>query len=236
MSEDNRQIVPDKQTDLDEHDLKKIVEFEAAGLPGIAQIEENKLARMLDLYLSGKTYYEISNIMHVKRPLVMYLAKRFDWYGMRSEYLREIHDHRASKLVETKLVSQDFMMQLAHFFQRKIGGNIQKYLESGDPEHADRVNMKDVDKYLKTVDILFKLTSQKTPASKSPTVGLNAGDGVIVKKINESTVEITPTAKEHGVGSILKRFAEEKRSKKVEESSDISNKDSQKGESNNENQ
>jgi antitoxin component of MazEF toxin-antitoxin module len=50
---------------------------------------------------------------------------------------------------------------------------------------------------MKSVDLLDRISSEKIPTNSRPTVGLNLGDGVTVKKVGENEVTITPKQKTH---------------------------------------
>jgi hypothetical protein len=209
-------------TDLSPIDMEKIQKFAEAGLPGLATVDEPTLARMMNLYLEGKPYTQIARLVKVDKPLVLYLSHRFNWYLARREYLHELEATIRNRIIESKIVSQDFLLQLTHLWQKKIGKKINQYLSTEDDSHADGINLKEVDKYLKTIEMLHKITTDGPSASKpqAPAVGLNLGDGVTIKKIGENEVEVTP--KNKSIGEMLKQFADYRRDESNKKESDIS--------------
>lgn len=197
-------------TDFSPKDLGRVEAYKQSGLPGISEIEPSLVAKMAELYVSGKTYGQISNITRTSKDIVMYLAHRFDWYKAKQQYIVELEELMDIRVYEAKLMSQDFMLQLQQFFERKIGKNINRFLNTGNDDVANEVNLKDIATYLKTLEALGKsLNGHRMSDNNTPAVGLNLGEGVTVTKKSDNTVEITPKAK--AVGDILKQFADSRR-------------------------
>ena len=217
----NIQPVPKLTTDFTEADIKAIEAFEADGCPGLANIDDVNLTRMLELYLSGKTYRQISVILRVPKPVILYMSHKFKWLEMRTEYLAELEFTIRNRVLDAKLASQDFLLQIMHLYQKKIGSKLNKYLSTDNEDFANAIDLKEVDKYLKTVDMLHKLTSEGKGSDGKPAVGLNLGEGTVtIKKVGPNEVEITP--KDKAVASILKQHADFRRNmQKGNISSDI---------------
>jgi antitoxin component of MazEF toxin-antitoxin module len=242
MSLDDRGITVldnSKETDITPKELVKIAEFKEAGMPGLASIAQNQvvLTKALDLYMSGKTYVEISKIAGIKKEIVLYLAHKFDWYGAKMEQLTILDANIKDRILQANLVNKDFVLQIQQFFLKKIGSKITRYLATGDDEIANKIDGKDLDRYQKYVELLDKLTTEKPSTLRQPTVGLNLGEGVSVKKVGENEVVITP--KNKTVSEMLKELADLKRQEESKNSSnDITIEGSTKNqkESSNENQ
>lgn len=232
MPGDTEVEVKEPTTDITAPDLAKLQKYADEGLPGLATLKESDLQRILELYLSGKTYHQISRIMRLERPMILYLSHRFNWYPLRKEVLSEMENNIRGRVIEAKVASQDFLLQLTHAWQKKIGDKVEQYLRTGDVAHANAIDLKEVDKYLKTVEMLLKISDAKPPsggssAEKAPTVGLNLGDGVTVKKVGDNEVEITPKAAK----SLVSQMADFRREQERLKASDIK-KESTQGESN----
>lgn len=195
-------------TDLSEQDLINVNRYVEEGLMGIGSIPESKMVKIMDLYLTGKTYRQISGIVGVKKTIVMYLSHKFGWFATKNEYLHELDLRMKDRIIESKIVNQDFLLQLTHMWQTKIGSKINKFLATGDSTYADEIDPKEIGQYLKTVEVLHKLSSEGSRGS-NPAVGLNLGEGVTIKKVGDNQVEITP--KENTVASMLKQFADYRR-------------------------
>lgn len=211
MSDEERSltVAEEPTTDLTETDLQRVDEFVKAGLPGITKIDEPMMARIMDMYLSGRTYRQIATTSRIEKSLVLYLSNRFNWYAMRQDYLADLEQNTRPRVIEAKIVNQDFLLQLQQMWQKKIGGNINEYLATGNIKYANEIDLKEVAMYLKTVEMLQKLDASKKEGSTSPAVGLNVGDGVTITRKGDNEVEITP--KQRTIGDALKQLADFRR-------------------------
>jgi len=204
------QLENGKTTDITPKELQAIEVFKEAGMPGVASLGDIKMTKALDLYLSGKTYHEVASILTVKKDIVLYLAQKFNWYDTKINHLEILDASLKERILHAKLVNQDFVLQIQQFYLHKIGRKINKFMATNDEEVANSIDGKDIDRYTKTVELLQKMTDEKIPGqSRGPTVGLNLGDGVTVKKVGENEVTITPRNKT--VGEMLKDLANLKR-------------------------
>lgn len=210
MSEDNKPaLLEDPKTDFSSKDLEQIRNYQEAGLPNIAYIDDIKLTRILDMYLSGRTYGQIAMTMGMQKQVVLYLSYKFKWFDLKQEYFIELEASSRPRVLEARLMNQDMLMQLQQMWRKKIGDNIVKYLATGNAEFSNAIDLKEVDKYLKTVEMLHKLDSERKPGQQNPTVGLNLGDGVTIVKKDDNSVEITP--KQKTIEDALKQFADFRR-------------------------
>lgn len=224
LKNDNELLAPEPTTDLSPVDLEKVRAFREEGMPGLYKLEESQIARMMDLYLDGKPYSQISRITRISKTTIMFLSDKFNWFALRQDYLVELEANMRNRVIESKLVSQDFLLQLSHAWQKKIGKNITQFLATGDEKYANEIDLKEVDKYLKTIEILHKISSENAAGkNKTPAVGLNLGDGVTITKKDDNSVEITP--KQKTVGDLLKQYADSRRDEELKKESDIKNKD-----------
>lgn len=225
------QLIPD--SDMTNYDVMKLNAYMDAGLPGVSSIDDLKLSRIMELYLAGKTYRQVSKITGIKKDIILYLSHKFNWYVVKREYFNELETHLKDRIIDAKLVSQDFLLQLMEFWQVRIGKNMDRYMSTGNDEHANEINPKDIDKYLKTVELLYKLNSEsKIGNEKAPAVGLNLGDGVTIERDGNNKVTITP--KERTIGDMLKKFADFRREEENKQKPVVNHDIKDEGEENNE--
>lgn len=227
MSDQNVPVV--QLTDLSADDQDRVAKFVERGAPGFDLTDEAKMAKMLDLYLGGKTYSQIARIQRAPKELIMLYSQRLKWYVLKMEYLTELELHLKGRVISAKSASMDFMLQLMQMYQKKIGTKMENYLRSNDESEADKINLKEIDKYLKLVEALHKTSSepmQKSPGQQAgPAVGINIGDGITMTKSEDGSVEITP--KQKTIGSMLEKLANERRADeaaKMVKTSDIKEK------------
>lgn len=197
------------KTDMSSDDLTKIQAFEDAGLPGLAKLDEQTLYRMTDLYLNGSTYRQIARSLNLPKALVLYVGSHYDWYGAKKEYLAELQKDIKDRVTDSKLVSQEFLLLLVQAYQKKIGKNLQKYLATEDSSHTEDIDLKEIDKLLKTIEMLNDISNEGKSKGKAPAVGLNVGEGVTIERDGDNKVTITP--KEKTLGDMLKKFADSRR-------------------------
>lgn len=211
-------------TDLTDQDMEKVNKFMEEGLPGVASVNEPVMVRMFDLYLSGSTYHQISNTLRLKRPLVMYMSHKYKWYIAKREYLNELQEQIKSRVIDSKLISKDFLLVLTAAYQKRIGKKLKDYLASDEDAHMNEINLKEIAQVLKTIEMIQDLDKDgKDGKGRTPAVGLNLGDGVTIERSGDNKVTITP--KEKTIGSMLKEFADNRRAEekgqKPEKSNDI---------------
>lgn len=201
--------------DMTVSQVEKVKKFIDDGLPGITEVTNHQLTQMLDLYLTGSSYTQIANILRIKQLYVLYFAYTANWEGIRAEYLNEIQESIKNRLVSTKLRNKEFMLLLSQAYQRKIGTQLQRFLSTGLLSDIDEVKGKEVLMLMKIIELTNSLDEEgKDKNGKMPTIGLNAGaNGVVVERISDSQLSITPKDKDESVGNLLKKLAEEKRAK-----------------------
>lgn len=226
-------------TDFTPEDQQKLQEFFDNGAPGFSLADEVKITKMMELYLSGKTYSQISRITRSPKELVMAYSSKLEWYPLKMQYLAELDNQMKLRLAEAKLQNKDFLIQMNQMWRRKIGKKMERYNQTDNDDEADAISAKELEKYLKTLDALTKLSTDPAPKTgqQAPAVGLNLGDGVTVTKTGENSVEITP--KSQAVGNMLEVLANKRREAEAakaepEKKSDIKEVTPNKGENGNE--
>lgn len=208
--EDNDLPAVRQITDLSEQDMLKIEKFKEDGMPGLAAVSEPHFYRMFEMYMNGSTYNQISNALGIKRVIITHISKKYEWCMAKREYLDELQEQIKSRVIDSKLVSQDFLLLLTQAWQKKISGKLKRYLATDDESHTDAIDLKEVGQLLKTIEIINTLNNDgKDSKGRQPAVGLNLGDGVTIERSGDNKVTITP--KEKSLGDMLKKFADTRR-------------------------
>jgi len=199
-----------KDTDLSELELDKIRSYMEAGLPGIGDINNTQLHKMIDLYMSGSTYTQIAHTLEVKRVVVTYLAHINNWYLTKREVLNEIQDKIKSRVLDSKLRNQEFRLLLIQAWQKKIGKKLTKYLSTNNEEHIDEVDLKEVAQLMKAMEWADSLDDTGSKDSKkNPSVNINIGAGASIEKTGANKLNITPA--EPSIGDMLASIANTQR-------------------------
>jgi hypothetical protein len=209
MSDNNEVAVVEITHDFSQKDLNEIMKYKEEGMPDIYSIDDKRMSMMMDMYLSGRNYRQISMTMSTKKIMIMYLAHRFNWFQLRKEYMEDMEANIRARKVEAAIQGQDFMLQLQAMWQKKIGTNVAKYLATNNEEFANNIDLKEVDKLIKVIEMLHKPESSRGSGNGNPAVGLNLGEGVTIVKNNDNSVEITPKTKV--IGNALKQLADFRR-------------------------
>lgn len=196
-------------TDILDKDAEKLQKFIEAGAPGIGDVDQPKIQKMFDMYLNGKDYTAISSIMHVQKPIVMYLSHKLKWFESKQEYLINYETHNKQKIIEAKLRSQDFLLNALHVMQKKMSAALNRYLATDNEEFLMQISDKRLATMLKIMERLE--SSIATPSEgKGPLISLNVGASTITRT-GENEIEVTP--KENAQKNMLKHLAELEREK-----------------------
>jgi hypothetical protein len=202
-------------TDMTESEVKKVQQFIEDGLPGIAEVRASDISRMLDMYLTGSSYSQISAAMRIRKVFILYLAYKANWETVREEYINEIQEGIKNRLVNVKLKAQEFMILAAQAYQQKMSVHFLNYLSTGNAEEINAVSPKEMLLVMKIIEMNNNLDSDgKDKSGKVPPIGLNPGaTGILVERTGENSFSVTPKDGNENVGSLLKRLADEKRAK-----------------------
>lgn len=205
-----RSMLPSNiETDMTSKELDMVNQYMEDGLPGIGTVTSDIIAQMLDAYLGGKSYHQLTYILGLKREMVLYLAHKFKWFELKKDMLEQTELRGRRQAVQFRMMNQDFLGQVVDYFKSTIGKDMDAYWASGS--RVAKIDLKALEKYLKTVEILDKLYGERRD-SRSPAVGLNLGEGGInIKKLGNNEVEITPKNKEKTVGEMLEELANYRR-------------------------
>lgn len=205
--------------DFTSKDLEIIDQFKENGMMGLHTLSDIDIERMMGLYMDGKSYRQIANLLKKKRDIILFLSHKLKWYELRKEYLDELHTTLKDKVTESKLQSQEFLLELVLAYQKKIGKNIHQYLRTDDDKFADKVDQKDVGTLLKVMELLHRLNTENLGNinNDKALVGFNGlGQGMTITKTGANSVEIMPTNPSN-FSTKLKQFADLKREKEKEQ-------------------
>lgn len=183
------------------------------GLEGLVK-DEYKVNNLFTLYMTGKTYTEISKICRVKKDMVLYMAAKMRWYEKRMEYLNDIQNNITKKITETRTESLNFIASLISMHHKYYGDAINDYLKTGDRTIIDGLDLKQLTQYFKSIEILEKILNPSNinrSGGSNTTVNINTPGGKI-EQIDDKTIEITPG----NTGDALRALAKLKDEKKEE--------------------
>jgi hypothetical protein len=204
--------------DFTNEEVIRINTFVENGCMGLETLvkDEHKVNGLYGLYMSGKTYIEISKISRVKKDLVLYMSAKMKWYEKRMEYLNDIQNNMTKKLTDTRVESLNFIANLISVHHKYYGEEMDEYLRTGDKTIIENLDLKQLSQYFKSIEILEKILN---PANVRPgggsgmNVNVNAPDGATLTQVDNKTLEIKPG----NTGDILKALSKSKKDKENEE-------------------
>lgn len=200
--------------DFTDTEVEKINTYVSNGCIGLETLvkDEHKVNNLFALYMSGKTYTEISKISRVKKDVVLYMAAKMRWYEKRMEYLDDIQKNITKKVTETRVESLNFISSLINMHHKYYGDAINDYLRTGDRDIVESLDLKQLTQYFKSIELLEKILNPSNVnrgGGSNTTVNINAAGGKI-EQVDDKTIEITSDS----TGDILKKLAEIKDSNK----------------------
>lgn len=198
------------QQDFTMKDLALIEKFKEDGMLGLHTLKDTDCERCMGLYMDGKTYRQIAQVTKINKSVILFLAHKFKWFELRRDYLEELQVTLKDKVLESKLQSQEFLLELVLAYQKKVSRNVHQYLRTDDSNFFDKIDPKDINTVLKVMELLHKFSAENfgNPNDKA-LVGLNGlGEGMTITKTGSNSVEITPKSP---FSSKLKEFADLKR-------------------------
>ncbi len=209
---DEKQVAVMPHADFTMKDLETIEKFKTDGMLGLHTIKDTDVERSMALYMDGKSYRQIAQVLKIKKDVVLFLAHKFKWFELRQDYLEELHATLKDKVTESKLQSQEFLLELVLAYQKKVSRNVHQYLRTDNADFFDKIDPKDISTVLKVMELLHKFSSENAgmPGDKSLVAFNGMGEGVTITKTGTNSVEITPKAPSP-FSSKLKQFAEMKR-------------------------
>lgn len=199
-------------TDLTQSEIDKVNNYKEQGMPGLAEINDTKMYRMLELYLSGSTYTQIASMLRIKKVIILYLAESGGWFTAKQEYENEVKEKIKNSVVYAKLRNAEFMLLLVQAWRKKVSNKLELYLSTNDAAHMDDVDLKEVAALMKAIEMVNDLDNTgKGSNGKQPAIGLNLGAGVIVEKTGENQVSITP--KDTTIKGLLQKYTASRETK-----------------------
>lgn len=217
MSNDDKKSLvehSDTNSGFTNAELEKIENYREKGLPGIIEVTDHKFMEAFNMRLDGRSWRDISFSLGIPKIALMHLGEKYNWHERRLEYLDGYELHLREQLLEEKIHSQYFMMKATYAMRRRMGKKFDKYISTGEESVMNEFDLKELQVYMKMAETIAGLDAKgiARDSSNAPAVGLNLGDGAVVKKLADGSVEITPKQKSHA--DMLAELAKHKREQK----------------------
>jgi len=206
--------------DLTPDDKKDLEDFKRNGCPGIGALTDLKTYEALKLYMSGKTYSEISKCIKIKKIYIIYIADRAKWHENKIKYFGELSTNLLSKVHQARVNSANTITTMIESMTRYYNEKFDKYLTTNDPTIIEGIDHKILSQYYKSIEMLDKLIATKTndgeKKKSSPSVNININsanpqdDAIEVDVEDQESQEDQEDEKAKTNAEILKLLAKQK--------------------------
>lgn len=204
--------------DLSKEDRAFLENYIKNGCPGLTTVNEVKTFQWFELYMSGKTYEEITKITGDRKDLIIYISHKTKWHEEKMKYYRDLTENTTSKLKDARYKSLDTVSTAVIALGKYFGDKFNNYLKTKDENLISNLDTKMLGQYYKSMELLDKITSQYNPIDvpskpnhqNQPTININVGQGSDWAEIvaTEDKVEIN----DKNAGEIIKILAKYKKS------------------------
>lgn len=188
--------------------------FITEGCPGILSKTDSDMYQWFELYMSGKTYSEISKITNTKKDLILYISAKCNWHDKRMQYYSDLSSHMLQKCNESKLETLNTVTTMVSALNNYFGGKFDKFLKTKDESIIEGLDTKLLAQYYKATEAIDKIVGSSVDQdNKPPLVNINMTSSAKVTQTGKNTLEIDTDSseKEREVGEILKSLAKLKK-------------------------
>lgn len=191
--------------DMSPEEKQYLEKFIVNGCPGVVQTTEGNILQWFRLYMSGKTYFEISKITNKKIDLILYVSHKSKWNEKKMEHYQILLTNITNKAAQVKLDSANTVAGMIASLNKYYSDKFNKYLLNNDDSIIEDIDTKLLSQYYKSMESLDKML---TPQDKNP-----LGDSS--NTIDAESIKVT-TPEE--VGKALTLLAKIKRDNEKEDS------------------
>lgn len=177
--------------DFSVKEYQELTEYKNAGCPGIARVKDSDVFKWLNLYYAGKSYEEISKQTKASLPQILLIAEKHNWAKKRFDYLSAVQEKLSNRLQANRLEALVFLTDVQSYVHNTIGKQIREFLETQNPDLANKIDLKTLDKYYKAVDMIEKLAFNKKDGDQAPQAVFNNFFGkTSITKTGPNSVEV----------------------------------------------
>ena len=199
--------------DMTSEEKQLLVQYKSNGCPNLGKISEVDVFKWFKLYMSGKTYAEISVITNRSKELILYMAHKAEWHKKRFSYYVDITANIDQKIRKTKMESANTVTSIISALNKYYGDRFNKYLATDDVKQIEDLDTRLLGQYYKSIETLEKIIgdSLDSKGKQNPTVNVNIGGNATIKKIDDNTIEVNEE-KEETPANLLELLAQYKKS------------------------
>jgi len=167
-------------TDMTLQEEKQLQRFIEKDMPGLSSVSDEKVAECFSMYMKGKSYTELSTSLRLKKPIILFLSKKNDWYEKKNDYISAIQENIQGKLINTKIESANFLTDVINAYHKIMEHKIRDALARGD-KPSEFMDSKEMNVYFKAIDSLEKLLPKKGSDARQAAFNINVSGDAKVK-------------------------------------------------------
>lgn len=197
--------------DMSAKDVEDLKRFQEDGMPGLSTaLTKEKIEAAISMYLSGSSFTEISMTLQIKRPLVLYVAYTNKFYDMKMDFYTNLLTQVKEKTEVATVRGVDFLADFMASIENYYRDIIKQYTLTKDKRLIDSADFENVKLYMKCLDYIKDFNKPAGDKKSSP-LGLNVPQGATLRKIDDNTLEVTPSQTsqvvESKLGEVLEHLA-----------------------------
>lgn len=203
--------------DFSPEEVSSLRSYKNNGCPAIHRYVESDFFQWFELYMSGKTYTEISKITNTKKDLILYTSDIGNWHDKRMQYYSDLSDNMLQKCNDSKIETLNTVTTMVTALNQYFGSKFDKFLKTKDESIIETLDTKLLSQYYKATEAVDKIiggsVGANTGEGKSPLVNINLTGRAKVTQTDENTVEVESegTITEKEVGEVLKGLSKIKK-------------------------
>ena len=180
---------------LSEKDKALIQKFIEHGLPNIGKVSDRLIKDWFELFVQGKSARDIHrNNAVFPLEVILYCQIKYNWDQLREEYINELQKKTMERLMQIRMESVNFAVDLLNVAHKQHGEKLQKYLQSGNDEDLPEMAISSIAGYQKVLETLIKAVegAKKSKEEGTPLVAINVGSDAKIEantKINVDNAE-----------------------------------------------
>lgn len=193
-------ITPYESKDMTLEERESLQNYKENGLPGIGVADDSNQFQWLNLYMAGKTYTEISDIVSVKKDIILFIADKYKWYEKRVKHYEDLVNNLIEKTTRAKLEGASAVSSIISALNKYYANKFNKYLSTNDDTIIEGLDPKILVQYYKSLETLDKLMASAKPVNpaepgttnpNSPIVNVNLGGNANLKQNEDGSLEIS---------------------------------------------
>ncbi len=206
--------------DFSSTEVISLKDYKRNGLPGIQRYKEEDYFQWFNLYMSGKTYSEISKLTNTKKDIILFVSDKTRWHEKRMQYYADLSDNMILKCQASKLETLNTVTTMVSALNQYFGSKFDKFLKTKDATIIEGLDTKLLAQYYKATESVNKIIGGAVDNDNDgqPMVNITVPSGSKIVHTDKNTIDIEPDDEtEKAVGEILANLVKLKKRRAKED-------------------